>query len=422
MNAFFDNIIDRLGTKCGKQFDLFIPKLRLSLFGGLFFLTGQTVAGFDTTTYASTVRSWCNAINSWDLDQLRNLYGDTVLYYGTELPAERCVKDKLTYMSPFDAFRLEITGPLSVAQQSEHIFRCDFQKTFTYKGKTRSYPSYLFLFDDGYNIEIIGESDLITDKNLAFQLEKSSFLERTEILKASVWPKPKVLFLIVLVLVLLTFFYLLRKRKSLNHLPPVTPGGTSIQPMTEDVAPSVQMQYSAAKVTEGVSVPPPEAVDLKTQNSTREGNLENVFKGRDFENFVVKKFLPKYFTQLERTSDKGTDGIYPLSNSNPDLVYEFQLREFKKQFAVECKYRQNPKDPVPLAKPEQITRYKAFAFDRNMPVYIALGLGGDPLHPKELFLIPLDDCKSAMTYEELANYRRSTKEIWYYKIEQDRLT
>jgi hypothetical protein len=168
-------------------------------------------------------------------------------------------------------------------------------------------------------------------------------------------------------------------------------------------------------------ISPPTSVE-PTRESLKSAELDNVYAGRDFESFVVRKFIRPYFTPIEWTGDKGVDGIYPLSNSNPDLVYEFQLREFKRKFAVECKYRRHTKDNVSVAKPEQLTRYKAFAIEKNLRVYIALGLGGSPHNPKELYLIPLDECKSDMTYEELRNYSRSTKDIWFYKPESDRLT
>lgn len=358
----------------------------------------------DNAAYTHVVNAWCRAINNWNLDSLRILYSDTVLYYGTELPAERCVKDKMVYMAPFDAFYLHSPVSVSVSQQTEHIYRCDFNKKYRFQGKTYTYPSYLLIFDDGFNCEIIGESDLVTDRKLAFRFEKSNFLSRTETQKARGFSTWSILLWVIGGVLSLTLFYFGLIRRRMFDLSVTT--GTATELVSNELSPSSNQDR-------GETIP---------AGGRRSVHLENIASGRDFESFVVKKFLPLYFKVSEWTSDKGIDGIYPLSNSNPDLVCDFQLREFRRQFAVECKYRSNPKNPVSVARPEQLTRYKAFSIDRKMQVYIALGIGGTPHNPKELYLVPLDDCKSEMTYEELRNFSRSTKDIWFYKTDLDRLT
>src|SRR5476651_2527300 len=47
-------------------------------------------------------------------------------------------------------------------------------------------------------------------------------------------------------------------------------------------------------------------------------------KGDKFQKYVVTKFDPAYFRMKEWRSDKYIDGLYPKSNLDPDLVYEFR--------------------------------------------------------------------------------------------------
>ncbi|MCU0467562.1 MAG: hypothetical protein MUF58_03100 [Arcicella sp.] len=117
-------------------------------------------------------------------------------------------------------------------------------------------------------------------------------------------------------------------------------------------------------------------------------------KGDDFEKFVIQKFSKSYFTIIEWTGDKYIDGMYPISNTNPDLMLRFKMKEVEKDFAVECKYRSNYyKNGVEWCTGKQLENYQNFATDREMPVFVAIGLGGVATAPEELFIIPLSEIK-----------------------------
>jgi hypothetical protein len=66
--------------------------------------------------------------------------------------------------------------------------------------------------------------------------------------------------------------------------------------------------------------------------------------------------------------------------------------------------------------------YRIFeAFHRTkMPVYIVLGLRGEPTKPEELFLIPFEFVKTEMEYEEVRKFKKSGK--FFYDMHTDRLT
>lgn len=121
-------------------------------------------------------------------------------------------------------------------------------------------------------------------------------------------------------------------------------------------------------------------------------------KGDEFEKYIMRKLSQnKYFTVKEATSDKGFDvGVYVEANVHPDFVVEFNWKEKKinKLFAVECKWRQSLfSGYFCWASLNQIQRYEKFSSERQMPVFLALGLGGSPSDPEKFYIIPLDDVR-----------------------------
>ena len=105
---------------------------------------------------------------------------------------------------------------------------------------------------------------------------------------------------------------------------------------------------------------------------------DEVLKGREFEDYVVNLFdLPnnKKLTLKEWRGDKTLPGVYPESNSGPDLVFE----DDGHSFAIECKWRNHiPKDITTELLPQYNVEHK-------MPVFLLLGIGGLPNSPECLY-------------------------------------
>lgn len=117
---------------------------------------------------------------------------------------------------------------------------------------------------------------------------------------------------------------------------------------------------------------------------------EDVLKGREFEDYVLEMFnlrVGNSFILKEWQGDKVLGEIYPENNRHPDFVFEYE----GKVFAVECKWRERlslniEKD---LFFADKIAIYQQFSVERNIPVFIILGVGGEPSTPELLFNIPL---------------------------------
>jgi hypothetical protein len=187
----------------------------------------------------------------------------------------------------------------------------------------------------------------------------------------------------------------------------------NVQTVIEETKPSTVEKIEPIKVAAK-----PTATD-KTQQDDFD---ENKAKGDAFEKFVVKNFSRKYFTLQEWRSDKYVDGIYAVSNHFPDLevIFNFKEKGVNEAFAIECKWRKNYyKNGIEWALNYQIKNYKEYADKLSIPVFVVIGVGGEPEKPEELFIVPLQEMKSnTITKSELANYKKDisdTRFFWDYE-------
>lgn len=355
----------------------------------------------DVDAVRSLVVKWNEAHEVNSVEMLSLLYSDEVNFYGSKFTRSKCIARKKTMLKDQPSFSQKIKGGLHLTGYEGGVIRCDFVKAVTRNYNALDYESYLIIKSVGENYFIVGESDLITDRNIRNKpdlgkqvaIKKGEYDVISQTFRKTEEPadtdKPS-LTRIILITVLtgigvVGVFTIFRRRKKL-HVP------RRNQSAANDVRFSV---YSAKQFD----------------------------KGMDFEKFIVERFgLNKnHFHLLEWRSDKFHQGIYPKSNQNPDLVYEFKLNNFVRKFSVECKYRGIPiNGSVYLMDDNNYRNYAAYHMN-EMPVYIVLGLRGNPSSPKELFLIPFQEAKPEMTYDELSKYR-TTKNYFFYHMLDDRLT
>ncbi len=118
---------------------------------------------------------------------------------------------------------------------------------------------------------------------------------------------------------------------------------------------------------------------------------DELLKGREFEDYVLELLDIAHNDRLnlkEWRGDKSLPGVYPESNSAPDFVFEYNGI----LFAVECKWRSHlPKDiEKELLPPDKTTSFRQFSSNRQMPVYLLLGIGGLPNAPDSLYFTCLN--------------------------------
>lgn len=139
--------------------------------------------------------------------------------------------------------------------------------------------------------------------------------------------------------------------------------------------------------------------------------------GLRFEDYVSDLFSEKYFSIVEKTHSTETNQErYVESSMNPDFVFRYDPTG--EQFAVECKYRSNLNNEGLLnwSYPEQMKRYKEFSYQRRIPVFIVIGLGGIDDDPKEMFNIPLEEAKYPALYPSVFNkFSRPPDKSFFWK-------
>ena len=142
----------------------------------------------------------------------------------------------------------------------------------------------------------------------------------------------------------------------------------------------------------------------------------NKKKGDDFEKFIVQKFNKKYFRIKEWAGDKYVKGIYAETTPQPDLLLEFNLNKNKYLFAVECKWRQALyKGGIEFARKDQFNRYKNYGKTKNVPVFIAIGIGGKADSPKNIYIVPLQSIETNfIKIKELKKYEKNVDKDFYY--------
>lgn len=158
--------------------------------------------------------------------------------------------------------------------------------------------------------------------------------------------------------------------------------------------------------------PEPAAVEVaQTTSATPEE------KGRAFEEWVVHRLPQGLFALKDWRGDKvSAQGRYAESNGKPDFEVDLKLGPKRYPFAVEGKWRQGFRDgTLSFSDPEQLTRYRDYARETGRPVFLAIGLGGTPDAPAELFIVPLTDARTGtMNVSALKDYKQSMSRTAFY--------
>lgn len=119
------------------------------------------------TTLSNIVFNWNDSVDKRDTNKLFNLYGYTVLYYGSKLSDTKCIEDKNRFYKRYPYFTQAIEN-IRYKQVSKNLYKVSFDKYVKLRKSQsiKNYPSYLVI-DTSYSTPLIMvEGDKITDKNL----------------------------------------------------------------------------------------------------------------------------------------------------------------------------------------------------------------------------------------------------------------
>jgi hypothetical protein len=95
------------------------------------------------------------------------------------------------------------------------------------------------------------------------------------------------------------------------------------------------------------------------------------------------------------------------------------MGKLRETFAVECKWRkgfvQGRKLGLEWATDRQIQNYLNFAQAKGIPVFVIIGVGGEPDDPEEIYIVKLEYLKLPyVTAEYLARFLRKNKGPDFY--------
>lgn len=143
-------------------------------------------------------------------------------------------------------------------------------------------------------------------------------------------------------------------------------------------------------------------------------------KGETFEQYIENKiFTPDNYKIVEKTHNYITNKKnYVEASTKPDFKFRDKIN--KEEFYIEAKFRKKDfKGKYEWCTIQQLKRYQEH--HKEKPVFILLGIGGTPLYPEELFLIPLKDAKytglfpkSIEKFKIEIDEKIESKRLWKY--------
>lgn len=133
--------------------------------------------------------------------------------------------------------------------------------------------------------------------------------------------------------------------------------------------------------------------DEEEQYEETEDNRElNPYqRGKLFENYALRLFPAEGFNIIHKTvGGADLDGRYTEDCVNPD--YKFRDRATGQEFWVECKFRSHrgEKGNVTWTDMRRLNRYKQIRQESGIPLFVLVGIGGEPDDPSELLFFNLD--------------------------------
>lgn len=152
--------------------------------------------------------------------------------------------------------------------------------------------------------------------------------------------------------------------------------------------------------------------------------IDSYEKGRLFEEYVTKLFNDQHFKLKDwRKAERISFSELPKNHCDPDLELIFGRGQYK--FAVECKWRNEFNDGILRwdKKDKSLETYRNYSRENNIPVFIVIGVGGDPSNPEKMFVTPLEKiCSSVEIVEsDLMPYKRKPTHKFFYDIRQLKL-
>jgi len=121
-------------------------------------------------------------------------------------------------------------------------------------------------------------------------------------------------------------------------------------------------------------------------------------KGDEFECYIRNSLFPHVnYDLLHKNYDYLTSKLFYIESSNePD--FKFRAQKSGAEFFIEAKYRSHfYKGRLEWCKTYQLRRYQVI--NKETPIFVVIGVGGQPMTPERVFLVPVKDIKYTVLFQ-----------------------
>lgn len=156
-----------------------------------------------------------------------------------------------------------------------------------------------------------------------------------------------------------------------------------------DKKPVVKPSEPSNSDTNHVTKPPVTADKAVEAVMPEQTNKE---KGNDFEGYVAD-VMKANAIRLQQWNQGTTSagGAFAENAKNPDFFVDQKYNDSRIEYWVECKYRSSLHDGKFRLEEYQYNRYKEIQKESKRRIMLAVGVGGNPAKPDNVYLIPLSE-------------------------------
>jgi len=160
--------------------------------------------------------------------------------------------------------------------------------------------------------------------------------------------------------------------------------------------------------------------DLQSDDDELDEGLSDKEKGDLFEDYVIQ-YVAKATKSMDlrgKNADYHHKGVSGKENMEPDL--KFSLNGI--DFAIECKWRSRfINGKIDWAKGYQVNNYNKYQTEHKEPVFIAIGIGGEPDRPSSFYFLPLDRLTKTYATKGYIKDDEIDDKKWLLKVIRERL-
>jgi hypothetical protein len=376
---------------------------------------GQQLA-VNTTKIEILIRQWNDLHNTRNLAVFENLYDDDVLYYTERIPRTKATLLKKLFFVRNPGYEQRIASDIKYTFHTNGILLCEFTKEVSKGSDWEAHPMYLLVGYKKHGYWILGESDYETDQRLGYVLNIGQ-PENIEIIPASmhsrkiapaiVTPSVDNLSMIrgffqyvnpmYIILGLLGTAVFLIVRDQLEQKMTRRAMATSNEPAMLDDGPEVQEAAPESVIDTTTGKLPHQVYQM----------IEYYLKQNSFKQFLLKSFDPLSFTHPNLQEHVLPIGPDAGDFVNPRIDFQYHDRNNPPlNFSVQCVYREDNGDVIQLLPPELFKNVEGN--DLTTSAYYIIGIGGPPICPDDLYLVPSSEVTSdSISKEFLKSFRKS---------------